>query len=222
MFRYEQPFVFTTIRHFYPREAALERFKALQNMPFLNHWTAFWFNIAIYCIWQFFYFQFVVVRKKVKIELVSSPPAKANADELLTEPRYPSSATWRFRAGHRPTSYTTMSRNKGAIGKTIAKFPPAMREPGFMLLQFLYTILTTVSSSSASANNRMAPRHQADASFYSYYRAASRVLDLLRLFESQVRSAVSTTLFPLVKTLTRTAVPLAPTKAQLSCWRLPH
>ncbi|PWZ02003.1 hypothetical protein BCV70DRAFT_198286 [Testicularia cyperi] len=109
------PFVFTTMVHFVPREVAEQRFPALQNLKTLNGYTSFWFNVTIYLIWQLVYYELIVIRKRQKIE-----------------------------TGQRINSYSTMAKGKGAVANLLGKAPPKRREPAFMLLQFVYTIITTL------------------------------------------------------------------------------
>ncbi|PWN48473.1 hypothetical protein IE53DRAFT_389331 [Violaceomyces palustris] len=109
------PFVFTTLLHFTPRKVSLETFPALNGLERLDGLTAFWFNVSIYLVWQFLYYEFIAIRKKEKI---------------LT--------------GQRINSYSTMSKGKGPVANLLGKAPPRSREPAFMLLQFIYTIITTL------------------------------------------------------------------------------
>ncbi|TKY88339.1 hypothetical protein EX895_002691 [Sporisorium graminicola] len=109
------PFVFTTMVHFMPHDKAVERFPALKNLTTLNGYTSFWFNVTIYLVWQLVYYELIVIRKKSKIE-----------------------------TGERINSYSTMSKGKGPVANLLGKAPPKRREPAFMLLQFVYTIITTL------------------------------------------------------------------------------
>ncbi|EST08218.1 Protein of unknown function DUF2838 [Kalmanozyma brasiliensis GHG001] len=109
------PFVFTTMVHFMPPGEAVARFPALKNLTTLNGYTSFWFNVTIYLLWQLIYYELIVIRKKRKIE-----------------------------AGERINSYSTMSKGKGPVANLLGKAPPKRREPAFMLLQFVYTIITTL------------------------------------------------------------------------------
>ncbi|CCF49390.1 hypothetical protein NDA14_007963 [Ustilago hordei] len=109
------PFVFTTITHFIPEDVAVERYPALKNLKTLNGYTAFWFNVTIYLFWQLVYYELIVIRKKSKIE-----------------------------TGERINSYSTMSKGKGPVANLLGKAPEKRREPAFMLLQFVYTIITTL------------------------------------------------------------------------------
>jgi hypothetical protein len=49
-------------------------------------------------------------------------------------------------SGERINSYSTMSKGKGAVANLLAKAPVERREPAFILLQCVYTIVCTVSS----------------------------------------------------------------------------
>ncbi|SPO47895.1 uncharacterized protein PSANT_05583 [Moesziomyces antarcticus] len=109
------PFVFTTMVHFMPHDQAVTRFPALANLKTLNGYTSFWFNVTIYLVWQLVYYELIVIRKKSKIE-----------------------------TGERINSYSTMSKGKGPVANLLGKAPPKRREPAFMLLQFVYTIITTL------------------------------------------------------------------------------
>lgn len=100
------PFVFMTIRHFTPPEIAEARYPAMRNLPNINGWKAFLFNLVFYTVWQWAYYIFIGVRKGKKIA-----------------------------SGERINSYSTLSQGKGAIANLLAKAPKALREPAFMLLQ---------------------------------------------------------------------------------------
>lgn len=67
-----------------------------------------------YAIWQLTYYFFITVRRREKI------------------------------AAGRPTSYTWMRRSysKTWIGKIVLSLPAALQEPAFMLIQYLYAVLT--------------------------------------------------------------------------------
>ncbi|KAJ9475684.1 Glycerophosphocholine acyltransferase 1 [Pseudozyma hubeiensis] len=121
------PFVFTTMVHFMPHDQAVTRFPALKNLTTLNGYTSFWFNVTIYLIWQLVYYELIVIRKKTKIE-----------------------------AGERINSYSTMSKGKGPVANLLGKAPPKRREPAFMLLQFVYTIITTLPAPLLLYPNRTA------------------------------------------------------------------
>lgn len=76
------------------------------------------FSSIAYLIWQVAYYYGIVVARKEKIEKEG-----------------------------RITSFTYMLNNKRSfIGKTLAKIPPARREPSFMAGQFVYTIVTMAPS----------------------------------------------------------------------------
>ncbi|SYW82578.1 uncharacterized protein UBRO2_04700 [Ustilago bromivora] len=65
--------------------------------------------------WFLVYYELIVIRKKSKIE-----------------------------TGERINSYSTMSKGKGPVANLLGKAPEKRREPAFMLLQFVYTIITTL------------------------------------------------------------------------------
>ena len=109
------PFVFTTMVHFMPHHVAVAKYPALKNLTTLNGYTSFWFNVTIYLVWQLVYYELIVIRKKSKIE-----------------------------TGERVNSFSTMSKGKGPVANLLGKAPPKRREPAFMLLQFVYTIITTL------------------------------------------------------------------------------
>ncbi|KAM0754855.1 hypothetical protein T439DRAFT_321909 [Meredithblackwellia eburnea MCA 4105] len=60
------PFVFTTIRHFYPN--AEERYTALKHLPHLRPWRSIAISLTVYTFWQILYYQFVIVARKEKIK----------------------------------------------------------------------------------------------------------------------------------------------------------
>lgn len=83
--------------------------------------------MTIYLIWQLVYYELIVIRKKAKI-------AK----------------------GERINSYSTMSKGKGPVANLLGKAPEKRREPAFMLLQFVYTIITTLPAPLILYPNRTA------------------------------------------------------------------
>ncbi|PWN30579.1 hypothetical protein BDZ90DRAFT_229596 [Jaminaea rosea] len=109
------PFVFTTLRHFTPAHIVEAKYPAMHNLPELSSWTAFLFNLVFYAAWQWAYYIFIGIRKSKKIA-----------------------------SGERINSYSTLSKGKGAIANLLAKVPDAAREPAFMLLQMVYTIVCTL------------------------------------------------------------------------------
>lgn len=50
----------------------------------------------------------------------------------------------KIETGERINSYSTMSKGKGPVANLLGKAPEKRREPAFMLLQFVYTIITTL------------------------------------------------------------------------------
>ena len=108
------------MRHFIPVEIAYPRYPALAKLDSLDSYTAFSFNVLVYIVWQFLYYYFIVIAKKDKIQ-----------------------------KGERINSYSTMTQGKGAVANLLNKAKPNRREPAFMLLQFVYTIVTTASSNIA-------------------------------------------------------------------------
>ncbi|KAL9932789.1 hypothetical protein V8E36_008488 [Tilletia maclaganii] len=109
------PLVFTTIVHFTPREQAESMYPALKGLDRLDAWTCFGSTCGVYFVWQLLYWTFISASKKEKIE-----------------------------SGARINSYSTMSTGKGALASVLGKYPPSLREPLFMAIQFLYTVLTTL------------------------------------------------------------------------------
>ncbi|KDE08942.1 hypothetical protein, variant [Microbotryum lychnidis-dioicae p1A1 Lamole] len=109
------PFVFTTIRHFYPNAEA--RYPALVHLPDLQSWSARWKSMAVcmftYLIWQALYFQYIIVARKEKIKQ------------------------------GRATSFTFLINDrKRLIGKIAAKVRPERREAAFIFGQAVYTLVT--------------------------------------------------------------------------------
>lgn len=108
------PFTFTTLRHYYPHEAATKRFPALLDVPHLHPGRALLFSSAIYVIWQALYWQFVYIGKKAKIE-----------------------------SGQRTTSFSfLLADRRGMIGRALGSVPEKYRVASFMFGQFVYSILT--------------------------------------------------------------------------------
>jgi hypothetical protein len=112
------PIVFHTIHHVMPIEMSYKRFPALAKAHTMDSWTNFTFSFIIYAVWQALYYYFVAMGKKEKIA-----------------------------SGQRQNSYSTMSSGKGAVANLLGKAKPARREFAFMLLQFVYTIVTMVGAS---------------------------------------------------------------------------
>lgn len=109
------PFVFTTIRHFMPRDYAEARYPAMKDLTKLNGWTAFLFNLVFYAVWQWVYYIFIGIGKGKKIA-----------------------------SGERINSYSTLSKGKGAVANLLGKVPAPLREPAFMALQLTYSIVCTL------------------------------------------------------------------------------
>ncbi|KDN45756.1 hypothetical protein K437DRAFT_294491 [Tilletiaria anomala UBC 951] len=106
--------VFVAIRHFIPPDIAYKQYPALAQMVHLNSFRTFFFNVGVYIVWQSLYYV-VMVPRRFKIE-----------------------------SGERTNSYSTLSQGKGAVANLLSKAKPQRREPAFMLLQFVYTIITTL------------------------------------------------------------------------------
>ncbi|KAE8226683.1 hypothetical protein CF319_g768 [Tilletia indica] len=109
------PLVFTTIAHYIPRDQAEKMYPAIIGLETMDGWTCFAFTCGVYCVWQILYWTFISTSKKNKIA-----------------------------SGERINSYSTMTRGKGAVANLLGKYPPALREPLFMVLQFVYTVVTTL------------------------------------------------------------------------------
>ncbi|THV05350.1 hypothetical protein K435DRAFT_790173 [Dendrothele bispora CBS 962.96] len=106
------PLVFTVIRHFYPN--AEERFPALKELPHLNPWNALLISGGIYFSWQLFYWKFVLIDRREKIE-----------------------------SGQRTTSFSFLLNNqRGLIGRMLCSVPPQSRIAAFMMGQLVYMVLT--------------------------------------------------------------------------------
>ncbi|KWU47155.1 hypothetical protein RHOSPDRAFT_31293 [Rhodotorula sp. JG-1b] len=107
------PFVFMTIRHFYPQELAFKRYPALKELPHLRPWRTMAICMATYTFWQLMYFHFVLQMRAEKIK------------------------------EGRATSFTYMINDKKRlIGKIAASLPPQLREPAFIGGQAIYTFVT--------------------------------------------------------------------------------
>ncbi|KAK0553677.1 hypothetical protein OC845_001149, partial [Tilletia horrida] len=109
------PLVFSTIVHYMDRPQAEKMFPAIKGLDVLDGWTCFGFTCGVYACWQFLYWTFISTSKKDKIV-----------------------------SGTRINSYSTMTKGKGALANLVGKYPPSLREPLFMVIQFLYTVLTTL------------------------------------------------------------------------------
>ncbi|KAM0791159.1 hypothetical protein ACM66B_005644 [Microbotryomycetes sp. NB124-2] len=106
------PFVFTTIRHFYPN--AEQRYPALIHLQQgLRPWRSIAINMITYSIWQLAYYEFVIVARKDKIK-----QGRATSFTFLINDR------------------------KRLIGKIAAKVPEQRREFTFIAGQAVYTFVT--------------------------------------------------------------------------------
>lgn len=110
------PLTFCAMRHFMAESLRYERFPAMKELPYLDGWTAFAWNVTFYLAWQMSYYLFISRSKAGKIA-----------------------------SGERINSYSHMSKGKGAVAKVLAKAPVERREWAFIGLQFVYTIVCTVS-----------------------------------------------------------------------------
>ncbi|KAK4048311.1 hypothetical protein OIV83_004832 [Microbotryomycetes sp. JL201] len=106
------PFVFTTIRHFYPN--AEQRYPALSSLrQGLRPWHSIAINMVTYSAWQLAYYQFVIVARKEKIK-----QGRATSFTFL------------------------INDKKRLIGKIAAKVPEGKREFTFIAGQAVYTFVT--------------------------------------------------------------------------------
>ncbi len=119
--------VFHAIRFCIPRPLAQQRYPALVQLDELNSRTAFGFSIIMYAGWQTLYWVFVAHGKKDKIA-----------------------------SGARINSYSTMTQGKGALAGVLSKTKPHRREAWFMLVQFVYTIVTMLPAPFLFYRNKVA------------------------------------------------------------------
>ncbi|KAK4051089.1 hypothetical protein OIO90_004829 [Microbotryomycetes sp. JL221] len=106
------PFVFTTIRHFYP--SAEQRYPALVYFKQgLRPWRSIAISMVIYSCWQLAYYQFVIVARRDKIK-----QGRATSFTFL------------------------INDKKRLIGKIAAKVPEGRREFTFIAGQAVYTFVT--------------------------------------------------------------------------------
>lgn len=104
--------VFTVIRHFYPN--APERFPALKELDTISVTKTLTICSTIYIVWQTMYYRFVIIARAQKISKEG-----------------------------RPTSFTYLLNSKtGLISKLLRSVRPAWRANGFMIAQYIYTIVT--------------------------------------------------------------------------------
>ncbi|EEH37750.1 hypothetical protein PAAG_00671 [Paracoccidioides lutzii Pb01] len=108
--------------HMTPPEVLLRRFPAIYNIKFSEpgspeHYTLFammiWASVP-YAVWQLSYHFLITVRRREKI------------------------------AAGRPTSFTWLRKSyaKTWIGKFVLNLPLQLQEPAFMLIQYVYALLT--------------------------------------------------------------------------------
>ncbi|KAI1436040.1 hypothetical protein GGR50DRAFT_266127 [Xylaria sp. CBS 124048] len=111
------------IVHLFDSEAQRQRFPALwmvKNSPpgsptaYSNVISMIAWSTLPYAVWQLAYYFFITVRRRDKI------------------------------AAGRPTSFTWLRRSyaKVWIGKLVLSLPTSLQEPAFMLVQYLYAVLT--------------------------------------------------------------------------------
>ncbi|KAI1336153.1 hypothetical protein F5Y15DRAFT_213930 [Xylariaceae sp. FL0016] len=111
------------ITHLFPPELQRERFPALwivKSSPpgsptaYNNTISMIAWSTIPYALWQLSYYFFITVRRREKI------------------------------AAGRPTSFTWMRKSyaKAWIGKLVLSLPDSLQEPAFMLIQYLYAVLT--------------------------------------------------------------------------------
>ncbi|KAI1497127.1 hypothetical protein F5X99DRAFT_397911 [Biscogniauxia marginata] len=109
--------------HLFPPEDQRERFPALWTIKtsppgsptaYANIISMLAWSTILYAIWQLTYYFFITVRRREKI------------------------------AAGRPTSFTWLRRSysKAWIGKLVLSLPDSLHEPAFMLIQYLYAVLT--------------------------------------------------------------------------------
>ncbi|KAI1164345.1 hypothetical protein F5B18DRAFT_259330 [Nemania serpens] len=114
--------------HLLPSEQQRERFPALWTVKTSPPGSATAYSNVIsmivwsslpYAIWQLSYYVFITVRRREKI------------------------------AAGRPTSFTWLRRSysKIWIGKIVLALPASLQEPAFMLIQYLYAVLTMLPCS---------------------------------------------------------------------------
>ncbi|MBW0545762.1 hypothetical protein O181_085477 [Austropuccinia psidii MF-1] len=108
--------VFTVIRHFYPN--ASRRYPALIGLESISLSRTLIICSTIYITWQTLYYRFVIV---------------ARAQKIAQEGR--------------PTSFTYLLNSKtGLISKLLRSVKPEWRANGFMIAQFIYTLVTMLPS----------------------------------------------------------------------------
>ncbi|CAJ2507967.1 Uu.00g091530.m01.CDS01 [Anthostomella pinea] len=111
------------IIHLFSPEQQRERFPALWTVKtsppgsptaYANIISMLAWSSMLYAVWQLFYYFFITVRRREKI------------------------------AAGRPTSFTWMRRSysKAWIGKLVLSLPDNLQEPAFMMIQYLYAVLT--------------------------------------------------------------------------------
>ncbi|KAI1326901.1 hypothetical protein F5Y16DRAFT_220411 [Xylariaceae sp. FL0255] len=111
------------ITHLFPEEDQRTRFPALWTVKtsppgsptaYSNTVSMIAWSTIPYAIWQLSYYFFITVRRREKI------------------------------AAGRPTSFTWLRRSysKNWLGKFVLSLPVALQEPAFMLIQYLYAVLT--------------------------------------------------------------------------------
>lgn len=101
------PVVLHTLIHLLPQEYSHVRYPALQGIPRLDFWRAFWICTVVHTIWQSWYYFFIMVRRKEKI------------------------------AAGRPTSFTWLRKSyaKTWIGNWVNHLPEALQPFAFMGIQ---------------------------------------------------------------------------------------
>ena len=118
------PVVLHCIVHLTPADHLITRFPAVYNIKFSEPGTPEHYSLSAmitwatipYAVWQLSYHFFITVRRREKI------------------------------AAGRPTSFTWLRRSyaKTFIGRFVLSLPVPLQEPAFMLIQYIYALLTMV------------------------------------------------------------------------------
>jgi len=108
------PLVLSTVRHFSRGRIPASRFPAVHKLTHMQPMRALVFSSIFYILWQGLYWKFLLVDRREKIA-----------------------------SGQRTTSLTwLLNDRRGPIGKMLRGVRPESRERGFMLGQFIYSIVT--------------------------------------------------------------------------------
>lgn len=161
------PMTLHCLIHMTPAETLQKRFPAIYHIKFSapgspEHYSLremmVWATVP-YAVWQLSYHFLITVRRREKI------------------------------AAGRPTSFTWLRKSYGStwIGKIVLGLPSALQEPVFMLIQYLYAILTIIPCPLWFWYRWASASFLATVFFWSIYNGATYYIDVFgRRFQKEL------------------------------------